>query len=99
MAAENHAIWRISHHNVENELTQVLGPALEHMNACLAGWAQAGETQLRLAKQWPVMTTELAGEGKRIVGDYDPGLTRVSEAQSRAGGQREVYGNKRAAQY
>ena len=97
MVAENQAVWRISSWNAHDEIAKVLRPALEHMNACLVR-AKAGETQMRLAQQWPVMMTELAGQGERIIGDHDPRLTRVSEAQARAGGAREVYGDKRAAQ-
>ena len=98
MAAENHADWRISAWNAHDEIALVLAPALDHMNACLVR-AKAGEAQMRLAGQWPAMVTELGTEGKKVIGDHDPRLTLVSEAQAQAGGAREVYGDKRAARY
>lgn len=97
MPAENHAVWRAEQHAAYDELTQVLVPALDHMLAAITQM-RAGDTQRRLSARWPVLVGELAVEGQRIIDVHNPRLTRVSETQARAGGQREVAGDKRYSQ-
>lgn len=96
MPAENLAIWRTEQHAAQDELG-TLTAALDHMNADLARMG-AGDTQRRLAVQWPPLVEALAAEGEQIIKDHNPRLTRVSEAQAQAGGQREVAASKRYSQ-
>jgi len=80
------------------DLTQALGevlvPALGHMRAGLVG-VDAGRTQLAQSARWIVLAAELAAQGDQILGDHDPRLRRVGEAQRAAGGLEEVAGDKR----
>jgi hypothetical protein len=94
MPAENLAIWRTEQHAAHDELTQVLIPALDHMLAGLTAMG-AGQTQRRLSARWPALMGDLAAEGQQVIDDHNPRLTRVSEAQSAAGGTAEVAANKR----
>lgn len=96
MVAENLRAWRTTSEKMYGLTGDTLEPALEHMNASLAR-SQAGATHARLTARWPVMMAELTEAGRRIVATWNPGLTRVSEAQAGAGGSGEVYGVKQAA--
>jgi hypothetical protein len=94
MADYTHAVWRIEAWDLHDGLNGTLGAALAHMDADLRA-VGAGETQRAQSARWITGNTDLATEGRRLIGDHDPRLTRVSEAQARAGGVSEVAARKR----
>jgi hypothetical protein len=96
MAAENLPEWRTAMWATQDLARDVLGPALEHMNAALAR-LPAGQTQRRLTSRWPGWMTEIASQGDRIITTWNPRLTRAADGLAAAGGADEVYGDKRAA--
>ena len=94
MADYTHAVWRIEAWGMHDGLRDMLGGALDHMDAALRQTG-AGETQQAQSTRWVTGNADLVTEGRRLIGDHDPRLTRVSEAQAAAGGAREVARNKR----
>jgi hypothetical protein len=89
-----HANWRIETWNMIDGLNDQLGAALDHMHAGLLA-VGAGQTQTAQSARWKTGNADLVTQGKQIIGDHDPRLTRVGAAQAAAGGVTEVAQVKR----
>jgi hypothetical protein len=95
MAAESLDEWRTAMWGAE-DTARVLSAALTHMNANLAA-AGAGRTQTALTGRWPGWADEIADEGKRIAGRWNPRFSDQAGGLAAAGGAGEVYEDKEAA--
>jgi hypothetical protein len=93
-----HAQWRIQAQGLTDALERALVGALTHIHGGLVH-VEAGQTQLATSREWIRLVSELGTEGHTILGDHDPRLTHVSQAQQQAGGVREVAGDKRYNQH
>jgi hypothetical protein len=94
MADYTHAVWRFEAWEMHDQLQKTLGGALDHMDAGLRQ-VGAGKTQRAQSTRWIAGNADLVAEGRKLIGDHDPRLTRVGEAQARAGGVSEVAEQKR----
>ena len=95
MAAGSLDEWRTAMWNTENT-ARLLSSALTHMNANLRT-AEAGRTHTRLTNRWPGWADEIADEGKRLIGKWNPRFSDQASGLAAAGGADEVYGRKEAA--
>ena len=94
MTGYTHRTWRDEAQGMRDQIQKTLGGALEHMHAGLQA-VGAGRRQTAQSNRWITGNNDLVTEGARVLEAHDPRLTRVSEAQARAGGVTEVAQRKR----
>jgi hypothetical protein len=93
-ASYTHRHWYQEAADIVTALSDVLVPALAHMQADLIAM-QAGRAHLATAAGFIEQVGELGREGERVLAAHGPRLARVSETQAQAGGLGEVAADKR----